>query len=327
MSTKTGIEWADHTFNPWWGCEKVSEACRSCYAETFANRFPRSRGLWGPDSERKVASEKVWGDPIRWNEAARRAGVRRRVFCASMADVFEDRRELDKHRGRLWKLIEATPSLDWLLLTKRPENFEKLTPWRWLDGGIPKNVWAGTTVENQARAEERIPRLLEIPARVRFLSCEPLLGEIDLSAWLGSMTHPDPKRWWVPEVGEPDFVPGIHWVIVGGESGSDARPMHPEWARLLRHECQAARVPFFFKQWGEWRPKLAKVAGEPAPVASADREWGTLNARGEFFATATPWNGRQLDDSGDGAECLVVKVGKKSGGAILDGREWCEVPT
>lgn len=224
MSQNSKIEWTDHTFNPWWGCAKVSPACKNCYAERLADRF--GKGEWTPDGARAAASEATWATPQKWNRDAAKTGVRARVFCASMADVFEDRADLDPLRERLWALITATPHLDWLLLTKRPDVmacWAETHPW-------PVNAWAGATVEDQRRADERIPALLRVPARVRFLSCEPLLGGLDL----------DPS--------------GIHWVIAGGESGPGARPSHPDWFRSLRDQCTAADVPFHFKQWGEFAP-------------------------------------------------------------------------
>ena len=152
-----------------------------------------------------------------------------RVFCASMADVFEWGHGLSATRDRLWELIERTPHLDWLLLTKRPHLVGRLAPWtrQW-----PAHVWVGTTVENQRFAIKRIPYLLEIPCRVRFLSCEPLLGPVDLAQW----------------------VDGLNWVIAGGESGGKARPTHPGWVRALREQCVAGNVAFHFKQWGSWWP-------------------------------------------------------------------------
>lgn len=229
MGEKTGIAWCDATFNPWWGCEKVSPACTHCYAEELSNRF-HSPGLWGKDAPRKIASEKSWNEPLRWNRKAEEAGVRRRVFCASMSDVFEDRRDLDAPRKRLWGLIAKTPSLDWLLLTKRPEHVPELMPLLWGRGGyeFPPNIWIGTTVENQEQAEKRIPELLKVPARVRFLSCEPLLWPVFLDS----------------------LLTGISWVIIGGESGRSARPMRLDWARSLVAQCRAAGVAPFMKQLG-----------------------------------------------------------------------------
>ena len=162
--------------------------------------------------------------------------VRRRVFCASMADVFEGRSELSDEREKLWGLIELTPNLDWLLLTKRPHNIIRFVPWtdEW-----PDNVWVGTTVENQHWAEKRLPHLLAIPAKRRFLSCEPLLGPLDLDKWISRL---------------PTKLHSIDWVIAGGESGPNARVMFPRWARELRDQCREAGVPFHFKQWGHWAP-------------------------------------------------------------------------
>jgi protein gp37 len=234
MGQNSKIEWTRHTFNPWWGCEKVSPACKHCYAETWAQRL--GLDLWGPRTDRRFFGDKHWAEPHKWNADAGKAGDRPRVFCASMADVFENRRELDVWRDRLWRLIEATPNLDWLLLTKRPEHVQGLSPWgkRW-----PRNVWLGTTAEDQECANKRIPLILDIPAVVRFASCEPLLGPVDASKWLAA----------------PGKKSGLNWVIAGGESGSKARPMNPLWAESLRDQCEAKGVPFHFKQWGHWGPE------------------------------------------------------------------------
>lgn len=233
MAKNSKIEWTHHTFNPWWGCAKVSPACTHCYAETWAKRT--GNHVWGDNAPRKFFTDRHWKEPLTWNADANASGERRRVFCASMADVFERRAELNSWRERLWELIEATPLLDWLLLTKRPQNIASMAPWgdRW-----PDNVWLGCTAENQAWADKRIPILLQIPVRVRFLSCEPLLGRLDLSAYLAT----DPTQ-------------SIHWVIAGGESGTHSRPMNPEWVRALRNQCQGAGVAFHFKQWGHWVPE------------------------------------------------------------------------
>ena len=232
MAKNSHIEWTHHTFNPWWGCIKVSPACDNCYAELWAKRMGHQ--LWGKHSPRRFFGEAHWREPIAWNQEAKTTGQRERVFCASMADVFERRADLNAERLRLWKLIETTPHLDWLLLTKRPQNIERLVPWR---SDWPANVWLGTTVENQRLAEKRLPFLLEIPAAVRFLSCEPLLGPLDLNDWF----HKD------------NFYP-IDWIIAGGESGPGCRPMHPDWVRSLLNQCQSFGVPFHFKQWGQWVP-------------------------------------------------------------------------
>jgi len=221
MGETTAIGWCDHTFNPWRGCTHVSPGCEHCYAEAMARRVGGRHGSWGAGGARVVASEAYWRTPLRWNAKAAAAGLRRRVFCASMADVFEDRPDLVAPRGRLFDLIAETPALDWLLLTKRPGNVARLYD-------PQPNVWLGVSVEDQRRARERIPVLLAAPAVVRFVSAEPLLEPLDLGPWIGA----------------------LDWVIVGGESGPQCRPMEPAWPRRLRDQCTAAGVAFFFKQWG-----------------------------------------------------------------------------
>lgn len=254
----TKIEWTTHTWNAWEGCTKVSPGCANCYAADRDNRW--HKGIhWGPGAPRRRTSEDYWKQPVIWNK---QAGIdnpfnavthRPRVFCASLADWLDDEVPT-KWRADLLDIIRRTPNLDWQLLTKRPERWRasmeairdsepgvvgQMAGW-WLDGRHPVNVWIGTTVEDQLRADERIPHLLKIPARVRFLSCEPLLGPVKI---------PSAKD---PCDGQAiSYLEGIHWVICGGESGTKARPMHPDWARSLRDQCAAANVPFFFKQWGE----------------------------------------------------------------------------
>jgi protein gp37 len=229
MAEFSPIEWTDHTFNPWWGCTKVSLGCKHCYAETWARRY--GQGLWGQQAPRRLFGDQHWAQPARWNRQAEAQQRHFRVFCASMSDVFEDHPDVDDARQRLWQVIAETPHLDWLLLTKRPENIMPMlpTPWRL---HLPPNIWLMTSVENQEQAEQRIPLLLSVPAHVHALSVEPLLAPVDLAAWL----------------------PSLHWVIVGGESGHNARPMHPAWVRTLRDQCNTADVAFFFKQWGTFLP-------------------------------------------------------------------------
>lgn len=272
MAAESAIEWCDSTFNPWMGCTRVSPACDDCYA---ARSTPaRTMGIqWGPGKQRRRTSASTWGLPKRWNDAHDEFyaahGRRRRVFCASLADVF-DNEVPAAWRVDLLRLIEATPNLDWLLLTKRVGNVERLLDeaarlmpevMRW---PLP-NVWLGATVVNQAEAERDVPKLLAVPARVRFLSIEPMLGPIDLRDGLGLMGCPG----------------DLDWIICGGESGPKARPMHPDWARSLRDQCLSAGVPFLFKQWGEW----AEHDGhKPTRVIRMDTDVGeTLAARCDGF--------------------------------------------
>lgn len=231
MGKNSHIEWTHHTFNPWWGCVKVSPACLHCYAETWAKRVGSK--VWGARAPRRFFGDAHWQEPLRWNAEAKKVGKRYRVFCASMADVFENRRDLDPWRSKLWELIEQTQSLDWLLLTKRPEHAKSLAKW---NGDWPANVWFGTTVENQEWADERLPYLVDVPAKVRFLSCEPLLGNLNLSKFVKNAKSP------------------IHWIIAGGESGPHSRPMDPVWVRNLRDFCATSKIAFHFKQWGHWAP-------------------------------------------------------------------------
>jgi protein gp37 len=234
MGKDSSIEWTHHTFNPWWGCVKVSPACDHCYAESWAKRV--GADVWGPESSRRFFTDAHWKEPLKWNRDAAKENIRRRVFCASMADVFENRDDLKAPRKRLLELIEATPMLDWLLLTKRIHLVKKLLPKGYQ---LPAHVWIGTTVENSEYAKKRLKYLLELESpSVRFVSCEPLLSLLDLSPFL------KPNERGVR----------IDWVIAGGESGHGARPMDPAWPADLQAQCEDAGVPFHFKQWGHWAP-------------------------------------------------------------------------
>jgi protein gp37 len=232
MGERTAISWTDDTFNPWWGCHKVSPGCDHCYAETWSKRV--GQRIWGPPrtTTRRLFGPAHWEEPLRWHRAATATGVRRRVFCASMADVFEVHPQLLPEREKLWRLIEATPMLIWLLLTKRPEQIARMLPDDWLEAPR-QNVWLGASAETQHWADLRIPRLLDVPAALHFVSAEPLLGPVDLRRWLG----------------RPRGL-GIDWVIAGGESGPGFRPMDPAWARSLRDQCRDHGTPFHFKQVG-----------------------------------------------------------------------------
>jgi protein gp37 len=233
MGENSKIEWCDHTMNFWVGCTKVSAACDFCYAESWAKRSGHPE-LWA--GERRRTSPALWRQPHKWN--LDRLGIgnpRARVFTNSLADFFDNQVPAE-WRADAWQVIDKTRNLDWLILTKRPQNIAKMLPFEWGDGW--PHVWLGTTCENQEIADRNIPILLNVPAAVRFTSLEPLLGPIHL--------------WWLNGPG-----PHIAWLIVGGESGPQARPMHPQWARDLRDQCAAAGVAFHFKQWGGRNKKAA----------------------------------------------------------------------
>lgn len=259
MGADTEIAWTDDTFNPWWGCVRVSPGCEHCYAETFAKRVGHSTTgtklpIWGVDASRRAMSDKHWGLPFRWNREAIAAGKRRRVFCASMADVFEvlpdrnveGRRVQDDARKRLWFVIETTPALDWLLLTKRPENVARLAPWSAERNDWPANVWLGTTAEDQAHYDRRWPFVAKSGARTTFISHEPALGPLVLrchgcGGTVGDHLAPDQGgcSGWFPD-----------WVITGGESGGGARPYDLAWTFDLVEQCKRARIACFVKQIG-----------------------------------------------------------------------------
>lgn len=264
MAENSAIEWTDHTFNPWWGCVKVSPGCKNCYAETLSNRFGN---WWGVDGERRFFGDKHWNEPLKWNRKAEKEGRRRRVFCGSMCDVFEIHKEwettlkMDRARKRLGTIIKETPHLDWLLLSKRIGNIYSLCSTfgfvredkEGIHFDFPKNVWTGTSIENQEQADIRIPELLKIPTRVRFLSMEPLLERVDLTKLITVSNYVSGGVGDVPlEWGQE--TDDIQWVIVGGESGRNKRPFDPDWARSIRDQCAAAEIPFFMKQWDKVKP-------------------------------------------------------------------------
>ncbi len=290
-------------FNPLWGCTRVSEACQHCYAESLAARFGTG---WGKNAERRTFGEKHWNEPVRWNRKAEAAGEPALVFCASMADVFEDHPTWLTERPRLWDLIGRTPWLTWQLLTKRPENIMLMVPPEWTAGAWPVNVWAGTTVETQARAAERLYWLNLVPAPVRFVSAEPLFSHLNLSDHL-----------------EYEGSPGVNWVIAGGESGPKARGSHPDWFRSLRDQCAAARVPYLFKQWGEWAPAPWKVTKDrEAEGATHAVNAGTGNWR---ELAHKPWS-LERSDVEHPPVTGMLRVGKKAAGWVLDGRTHDEIP-
>ena len=238
------LNWCQHTFNPWWGCTKVSPACDHCYAERMARRmgsaFFGHPVVWGPKARRGYQAPDHWQQPLRWNTKAERSGKRARVFCASMADVFEGLAEQRPRLNQLFDTIASTPHLDWMLLTKRPHNVLRLAPSyeRW-----PPNLWIGCTVENAEWATKRLRHLLKVPAALRFVCAEPLLGPLDLSSQLGA------------DAGK------VNWIVCGGESGGRARGTDEtlRWYRALRDQACAAGVPFYFRQWGRFQQRGEQV--------------------------------------------------------------------
>jgi len=247
----TAIAWTDHTFNPWIGCAKVCPECANCYAEGYGQRFGVA---WGERGDRRRTSPSNWRQPLRWHRAAVRDGVRRRVFCASLADVFEDRADIEPWRRDLFDVIESCHGLDWLLLTKRPEHVREMAQ-RWRDDW-PAHVWLGTSAGTQETADCAIPHLLAVPGpRVRFLSAEPLLGPVELSRWVFDREAAIDRAQWGPvamsrEQAEAVIEHPLDWVIVGGESGPRARPCSVEWVRSIVRQCRTEGVPVFVKQIG-----------------------------------------------------------------------------
>ena len=238
MGMVTKIAWCDHTFNPWWGCTQVSPLCDHCYAMTLDARWHKG-AHWGPGAPRRYFGDAHWREPLKWQRAARAQNRSRRVFCASMADVFDN--EIDQVlRDRLWSLIRRTPNLNWVLLTKRIGNAAHMLPRDW-GGGYP-NAWLLVSVD-QAGVERDVSKLLDIPAVVHGVSIEPQLGPVRLGA----------------------FAPRLQWVINGGESGAGARPFHLEWARSLIAESGSAGTAFFMQKLG-CKPTEDKYGSATTPA-------------------------------------------------------------
>ena len=390
MGQDSNIEWTHHTFNPWRGCTKVSAGCANCYAAV--NMSVKLHGIkWGPQGERVVKADPAWNDPLKWDRAAAAAGERHRVFCLSLGDWAEGADTMPDTsvgpiraaRLRMLALTYNTPNLDWLLLTKRPENVVPiLTDLRdahdlnmlgrtrhflaeWVAGRPPANVWLGTSVEDQPSYDARVSELIQIPAAVRFLSMEPLLGPVEIRM-------PDFGYWRCPACGDArdwdnhapltfrdrdgvnddvichgrivdggedgpcdnvcpmPFHRHLHWVIVGGESGPHARPMHPDWASSIRRQCAAAGVPFHFKQWGEWVGGLDFAscedddAGPPGVYATLQN--GTV-ARENALPDGAWHNWADEGDAIGVNDPVSVRVGKKAAGRLLDGAEHNGLPT
>lgn len=308
MSDKSAIEWTDATFNPVTGCTKVSEGCRNCYALKFAERFRGTPGHYFEHGFDVILRHDKLELPLTWKKP-------KKIFVNSMSDLFH--KDIpDEYILAVFSVMAEANWHTFQLLTKRPQRMHDLLAdiGPKLDGMVYNghtvswplpNVWLGVSVENQQAADERIPSLLQTPAVVRFLSCEPLLGPVDLEWPDGSNKAELCCNGY--ECGcqgmpvEPPLLNGIDWVIVGGESGPNARPMHPEWARSLRDQCQRWKVPFFFKQWGEWLPNAQEYGADP----------GDFNYERKHVIV------------GDIPMC---KAGKKTAGRLLDGRTWDEFP-
>lgn len=263
MAERTGIAWTDSTFNPWIGCQKVSPGCLNCYAEKQVERWGRTQ--WGPEGVRGRTGPDYWRKPLSWNRAAAASGKPHLVFCASLADVF-DNQAPEGARDDLWELIRVTPALTWQLLTKRPQNMAGMLPPDWGETGYP-NVWLGVSAENQEEYDRRWPVLAAVQAAVRFISYEPALGALTL------LGH--------------EALPG--WLIWGGESGPKCRPMDPDWARDITAECHDLGIPVFAKQWGDYRHNPLVVERGMTPGAA--REMDSYGKGGAMLDERTPERG------------------------------------
>lgn len=378
MAENSKIEWCDATVNMWWGCTKVSPGCAYCYADTWSKRCGKDIwGPGRPREDHRAGATKlamrleraaaegrfrecfVCGkrEIRKWDRTLPPGGlaccsnpecvslpetessvVRPRVFCSSMSDWLDGEVPIE-WLADLLQLVGVTPHLDWLLLSKRPQNWRPrmegvYTSRRrssspvvemveaWIAQCPPANVWMGTSVEDQQRADERIPHLLTIPARVRFLSCEPLLGPVDLNRIHEVLTDGhgwrterwesclNGRRFSAIDDGDADGFPKVDWVVAGGESGSKARPLHPEWVRSLRDQCKGTGVAFLLKQWGAWLPYGQCAPGVPDP---SDADPGVLhNYNLGITAPSEQWYSR--------------KLGKARAGRLLDGREHNDFP-
>lgn len=294
---KTSIEWTDYTWNPVTGCTKVSQGCKNCYAETMTTRFAKT---WGVESFRQVVCHQDrLMEPLYMADKLNG----KKVFVCDMSDLFHEDVP-DYFICEVFESIWNRPDTIFQVLTKRPERAAAIMQEvsdRILVELPFKNVWFGVSVEDQATADQRIPHLLNVPAVLRFLSCEPLLGPINLK----EICHDDFLV--TDALPSHKAFTGVDWVICGGESGHKARPMHPDWARSLRDQCTAAGVPFFFKQWGEWAPNIPDGKSRLAKGAHHN---GTI---GSAFIS-------------EGAKEILAKVGKSKSGNFLDGKQHLEFP-
>ena len=324
MAKETEIAWTDSTFNPWWGCQKVGPGCDNCYAEKLDKRTGGDH--WGASAERRRTSIKNWNEPIRWNKKAdaffAAHGRRQRIFCASMADVFDNEIPV-QWRIDLFTLIKDTPNLDWLILTKRIGNVMSMCSGDSLMSDmLCERVWLGATIVNQVEADRDIPKLLATPAHKRFLSMEPLLASVNIIPYIGGRAIQCGCGFRQDEIGLVGATqakegciycykktvtwPTIDWVIVGGETGPGARPMHPDWVRSLRDQCHATKVPFLFKQWGEWAPHRTIAGGD---------EGGDVRRGHVRYIQG---DDREPDGHFRKGDAAVARIGKKASGRLLD---------
>lgn len=296
---ESNIEWTNHTWNPWQGCRPVSPGCDNCYMYREKEKFKQ-------DPSKVIrSSEKTFNQPLKWADPAK-------VFVCSWSDFFIE--DADEWRDDAWEIMRKTPHITYLLLTKRPENIEERLPADW----PLENVWLGVTAENQEMADKRIPFLLRLPAAVRFISVGPMIDEVDLRHYIGldgingDSDFAEENGWGYSDwsggflgTSDPTYdpQPGIHWIICEGESGPDARPIHPEWVRSLRDQCLNYEIPFFFKQWGEWAPLGDKYG---------------LSKDHAFH--------KKLSFSGSIGMEAVFKIGKKRSGNWLDDQKWEQFP-
>lgn len=324
------IEWTERTWNPIVGCSKVSEGCRNCYAIRMAWRLshnPKTADRYAGTVHKTCGGKTNWTGVMNVlsDVALLPLQVKKPTiwFVNSMSDLFHESLD-DATIVSLFDIMRDCPQHTFQVVTKRTaraaEFLRKYSP-----EPLP-NVWLIASVENQQAAEERIPHLLAAPAAVRGLSCEPLLGPVELNSFL-----------FMPDMhGSPaDIVPSLKldWVIVGGESGPDARPMHPEWARSLRDECTLAGVPFFFKQWGEWYTTHFKMSNPPTPTFVMWRDYRHFtqkfwSAKGD---ACVDMKGKLCKSGGDMMHAaypvaIMQRLGKKAAGRLLDGHEWNEMP-
>jgi len=311
MAENTAIEWARHTFNPWTGCTKVSPACDNCYAEGWAKRSGHVE--WGAKADRRRTSDATWLKMIKWNEEAHKNGEMHTVFACSLADIFDNHKSIEQSwRDDFWDYVRRCKNLIMLLLTKRPQNIKKYLPDFWDE--IKGRVWLGTTVENQWECDRRIPVLAEYKNNCAgtFISMEPLLEFVDLLYPTGVWPDGPQSCCSGHECGcmgqptEPPLLYYVDWVICGGESGPGSRPSNVHWFDDIQHQCQRNRVPFFFKQHGDWFP------------------YGSIDASGcQNSVTKGKKVGywKEWETSG-----FSVKLGKKKAGRYLNGQTYSERP-